>query len=114
MEKGKAPMTSSLHSFHDKNNHAYMYAHVKNVSSVAHHDSCYDHVVLPTRHDAVFDSHTMYASSGSTHTHSRNRPRRHVHHVVSHAHRNATNGPTMLYHTYCWSLVLKCCDLRIR
>jgi hypothetical protein len=50
-------MASSLHSFHDKKNHAYRYAHVKNASSVAHRDSCYDHVVLPTRHDDVFDSH---------------------------------------------------------
>jgi hypothetical protein len=33
-----------------KKNHAYLYANVKNVSSVAHQDSCYDHVVLPTRH----------------------------------------------------------------
>jgi hypothetical protein len=44
-EKGKAPMASSLHSSHDKKNHAYLYAHVKNASSVAHLDSCYDHVV---------------------------------------------------------------------
>jgi hypothetical protein len=64
-EKGKASMASSLHSFHDKKNHAYLYAHVKNASSVAHHDS-YDHVVLPTRHDIVFYSHAMYASSSST------------------------------------------------
>jgi hypothetical protein len=39
-EKGKAPMASSLHSFHAKKNHAYLHAHVKNVSSVAHHDNC--------------------------------------------------------------------------
>ena len=59
-EKGKAPMASSSYSSHDQKNHAYLYAHVKNVSSVAHHDSCYDHVVLPTRHDVVFDSHAMF------------------------------------------------------
>jgi hypothetical protein len=41
-EKGKAPMASSFHSFHDKKNHAYLYTHVKNASSVAHHDSYYD------------------------------------------------------------------------
>jgi hypothetical protein len=107
-EKWKAPMASSSHSSHDKKNHAYLYAHVKNVSSVAHHNSCYDHVVLSTRHDVVFDSHAMYASSSSTHAHNRNRPRRHVHHVVSHAPRNASNGPTMLYHTYDASFVLMC------
>jgi hypothetical protein len=107
-EKGKAPMVSSSHSSHDKKNHAYLYAHVKNVSSVAHHDSCYNHVVLPTRHDDVFDSHAMYASSSSSHAHGRNRPRRHVHHVGSHAPRNASNGPIMLYHTYNASFVLMC------
>jgi hypothetical protein len=45
-EKGKDPMASSSHSSHDKKNHAYLYAHVKNVSSVAHHDSCHDDVVF--------------------------------------------------------------------
>jgi hypothetical protein len=107
-EKWNAPMASSSHSSHDKKNHAYLYAHVKNVSSVAHRDICYDHDVLPTRHDAVFDSHAMYASSSSTHAHGRNRPRRQVHHVVSHAPRSASNGPTMLYHTYDASFVLMC------
>jgi hypothetical protein len=45
--------------------HAYLYAHVKNasnVSFVAHHDGCYDRVVLPMRHDAIFDPHAMFAS----------------------------------------------------
>jgi hypothetical protein len=45
-EKGKTPMASSSHSFHDKKNHAYLYAHVKNVSNIADHDGCYDHVVF--------------------------------------------------------------------
>jgi hypothetical protein len=97
-------MASSSHSLHDKKNHAYLYAHVKNASSVAHHDSCYDHVVLPTRHDAIFDSHAMFASFSSTHAHGRNRHRRYV----SRAPRNASNGPTMLYHTYDASYVLVC------
>jgi hypothetical protein len=95
-EKGKAPMACSSHSSHDKKNHACLYAHVKNVSSVAHHDRCYYHV-LPTRHDAIFDSHAMFASSSSSYAHGRNRPSRHVHHAASHAPRNASNGPTMLY-----------------
>jgi hypothetical protein len=107
-EKGKAPMASSSHYLHDKKNHAYLYAHVKNASSVAHHDSCYDHVVLPTCHDAVFDSHAMFASSSSTHAHGRNRHKHYVHRVVSRAPRNAMNGPTMLYHTYDASYVLIC------
>jgi hypothetical protein len=46
-EKGKAPMVSSSHSFHDKKNHAYLYHHVKNATNVAHHDGYYDHVVFP-------------------------------------------------------------------
>jgi hypothetical protein len=37
-EKGKAPMASSSHSFHDKKNHAYLYAHVKDATNVAHQD----------------------------------------------------------------------------
>jgi hypothetical protein len=105
-EKGMAPVDSSSHSFHDKKNHAYLYAHVKNSTNAAHHDCCYNHVVLPKHHDVVFDPHAMYASSSSTHAHVRNRPRRHGHHVVPHAPKNATNGPTMLYHTYDASFVL--------
>jgi hypothetical protein len=107
-EKGKAPMDSSLHSFHDKKNHAYLYAHVKNASNISHHDGCYDHAVLPVRHDAAFDSHAMFASSSYSYLHYRSIPRRHVHHVVSHAPRNASNGPTMLYRTYDASYVLIC------
>jgi hypothetical protein len=107
-EKGKAPIASSLHSFHDKKNHAYLYVHVKNVSNIAHHDGCYDHDVLLVRHDAAFDSHAMFASSSSSYVHGRSIPRRHVHHVVSHAPRNASNGPTMLYRTYDASYVLIC------
>jgi hypothetical protein len=45
-EKEKAPLASSSHYLHNKKNHAYLYAHVKNASNVAHHDGCYDHNVL--------------------------------------------------------------------
>jgi hypothetical protein len=107
-EKGKAPMASSSHSFHDKKNHAYLYAHVKNASDIAHHDGCYDHIIFHVRHDVVFNSHAMFASSSSSHVHGRSRSRCHVHHVVSHEPRNATNGPTILYHTYDASYVLVC------
>jgi hypothetical protein len=65
-EKGKAPMASSFS--HDQKNHAYLYAHVKQVS---HHDKCYNHDALPTYHD----SHAMFASS-STYVHDKSRPRR--------------------------------------
>jgi hypothetical protein len=67
-EKGKAHMASSSHSFHDKQNHAYLYAHVKNASKIAHHDGCYDHAGLPVRRD-VFDSHAMFVSSSSSYVH---------------------------------------------
>ena len=101
-------MTSSPHSSHGKKNHAYLYVHVKNTFNIAHHDGCYSHTALPARHDVVFDSHAMFASSSSSYVHGRSRPRHHVHHVVSNALRNASNGPTMLYHTYDASLVLMC------
>jgi hypothetical protein len=39
-EKQKDPMAGSSHSSHDKTNHAYLYAHVKNASRIAHHDRC--------------------------------------------------------------------------
>jgi hypothetical protein len=96
-EKGKAPMTSSSHSSHDKKNHAYLYAHVKNASSVVH-----------TRHDAVFDSHAMFALSSSSYAHGTNRSRHYAHHIASHVPRNASNDPNMLYHTYDASFVLMC------
>jgi hypothetical protein len=99
-------MASSSHSSHDKMNHACLYAHVKNGSRIAHHNKCYNHVVLPTRHDVVFDSHAMFAACSSSYGHGRNRPIRH--HVASHAPRNASNGPTMLYQTYDASFVLLC------
>jgi hypothetical protein len=100
-EKGKAPMASSSHSSHDKKNHAYHYAHVKNV----HHDRCYNHATLSTYHDATFNSHAMFASN-SSYAHGRNRSRRH--HVASHAPRKVSNGPTMLYQTYDALFVLLC------
>jgi hypothetical protein len=98
-------MASSSYSSLDQKNHAYLYAHVKNVSSVAHHDRCYNHVALPTRHDAAFNSHAMFASS-SSYSHGRNRSRRH--HVASNAPRKASTGPTMLYQTCDASFVLIC------
>jgi hypothetical protein len=55
-EKGKAPMASSSYSSHDQKNHDYLYAHVKKISNVAHHDKCYNHATLPTYHD----SHAMF------------------------------------------------------
>ena len=91
-------MTSSF-----QKNHAYLYD--KKVTNIAHHDRCYNHVALPTRHDAAFNSHAMFASSFS-YAHDRSRPRRH--HVASHAPRKASTRPTTLYQTCDASFVLIC------
>jgi hypothetical protein len=107
-EKGKAPLASNSHSFHEKKNHAYLYTHVENASrtsQVVHHD---DHAVLPVRHDTVFAPRAMNASSSSYHAHSRSRPMCHTYNDVSHAPRNASHGPSMLYRTYDASYVLFC------
>jgi hypothetical protein len=64
-------MACSSYSSHDQKNHAYIYAHVKNTSNVAHHDRCYNNATLPTYHD----SHALFATS-SSHAHGRSRPRR--------------------------------------
>jgi hypothetical protein len=95
-EKGKAPMASS--SSHVQKNHAYLYAHVKQVS---HHDKCYNHAVLPTYHD----SHAMFASS-STYVHDKSRPRRN--HTIYRAPRKVYIGPTTMYQTCNASFVLLC------
>jgi hypothetical protein len=104
-EKGKAPMASRSYSSHDQKNHDFLYPHVNNVSSVAHHDKCYNHTVLPTRHDVTFNSHAMFASS-SSYAHGRNRPW--CHHFATHAPRMASTGPTMIYQTCDASFVLIC------
>jgi hypothetical protein len=96
--KGKTPMASS-----SKKNHAYLYD--KRITSIAHHDRCYNHVVSHVCHDAAFSSHAMFASS-SSYAHGRNRPRRH--HAASHAPRRASTGLTMLNQTCDASFVLTC------
>jgi hypothetical protein len=105
-EKGKAPMASSLYSSHDAKNHAYLYAHVKKISSVAHYDKCYNHAALPTYHY----SHAMFASS-STYVHGRSRPRRN--HTISHAPRKVYTGPTTMYQTYNASFLLSCKNAKV-
>jgi hypothetical protein len=88
-EKEKAPMASSLHSVHEKKNHAYLYSHVKNASHNAYHDTCND----------SFTPRTIFASSNDS---NKSRNRRHASHVVSHASkdRNASHGPSILFHTF--------------
>jgi hypothetical protein len=103
-------MASSSYSSHDQRNHAYLYVDVKNISSVAHHDRCYNHDVLSTRHDAAFNSHTMFATR-SSYTHGRNRPRRH--HVASHMPRKESTGPTTLYQACDASFILLCKNDRV-
>jgi hypothetical protein len=108
-EKDKTPLASSSHSFHDKKNHAYLYAHVKNASHVAHHDTCNDHVVLLVRYDD-FASHAMIVASSSSHVHGRSIHRRRMSHVVSNVPkvRIASHGPSMLFRTFDASYVLYC------
>jgi hypothetical protein len=97
-EKGKAPMASS-----SKKNRAYLYD--KRITSIAHHDRCYNHVVSQLCHDAAFSSHAMFASS-SSYAHGRNRPRHH--HTASHAPRRPSTGPTIIYQTCDASFILTC------
>jgi hypothetical protein len=105
-EKGKAPMASRSYSSHDQKNHAYLYAHVKDISNVAHHDRCYNHTTLP----AYNDSHAIFATSFS-HAHGRSRPR--CNHVVSHAPRTVCLGPTTIYQTCNASFVLSCKNAKV-
>jgi hypothetical protein len=105
-EKGKAPMASSLCSSHDQKNHAYLYAHVKKISHVAHHDKGYNHAASPTYHD----SHAIFASS-STHGHGRSRPRRNL--TVSHAPRKIDTDPNIVYHACNASFVLLCKNAKV-
>jgi hypothetical protein len=94
-------MASSSYSSHDQKNHAYLYAHVKKISNVAHHDKCYNHAALPTYHN----SHAMFASS-STYVHGRSRSRRN--HTVSHALRKVCTGLATIYQTCNASFELSC------
>jgi hypothetical protein len=100
-EKGKAPMTSSSHSFHENKNHAYLYSHVKN----AHHDVCNGSFDLPKCHGSVFTPRTMPISSSDSST---NRTRHHVSHVVPHVPKdmNASHGPAILFRTFDASYVI--------
>jgi hypothetical protein len=67
------------------------------------------------RHDDAFAPCTMIASSSGSYAHSRSRPRRRASHVVSHApkDRNASYGPSFLFHTFDASYVLYCKNDRI-
>jgi hypothetical protein len=96
-------MASSSYYVHDQKNHAYLYAHVKEVS---HHDKSYNHAALPIYHD----SHAMFTSS-SAYAYSRNRPRRN--HVVSHAPRKTCNSPTTVYHACNALFVLACNNAKV-
>jgi hypothetical protein len=106
-EKGKAPMASSSHYFHEKKNHAYLYSHVKNVSHKGHNATCNDSFAFPKHHDGVFTPCTMFASSSDS---SSSRTRCHVSHVVSRApkDRNASHGPSILFRTFDASYVIYC------
>jgi hypothetical protein len=49
---------------------------IRNFTSRAHNDRCYNKIASHVYHDAAFNSHAMFASS-STYAHGRSRPRRH-------------------------------------
>jgi hypothetical protein len=77
-----------------------LYAHVKNASHNAH-DAHVDCVVPAMRHDDVYSSYAITASSSSSYAHGRSRPRHHAHHVASHVpkNRNASYGHYVSYST---------------
>jgi hypothetical protein len=67
-------MANSSHSSYDMKNHAYVYAHVKEISHNArnvHHDVCVDRDMPAMCHDVFYSSHTTIASSSSSHAHGR-------------------------------------------
>jgi hypothetical protein len=99
-------MTSSSQSSHDRKNHAFIYANVKNALNV-HHDACVDRVMPAMCHDAIYASHAMIASLSASYAHGRSRTKRHAHRDVSYAPRtrNASHSP-MLYHTFDASYML--------
>jgi hypothetical protein len=102
-EKGMAPMASSSHSSHDRKNYAYG----SHNAYIIHHDACFDDAMPAMRHDVVYSSHAMIASSSSSYANGR--PTRH-NHVVSHAPKasNASHGLYMLFLTFDASYVLYC------
>jgi hypothetical protein len=90
-------MACSSHSSHDRKNCAYLYAHVKNGSHCdrnVYRDACVEHAM---RHDVVYSSYVMTASSSSSHAHGR--PSCHASHIDSHApkDRNSSHDPSMLF-----------------
>jgi hypothetical protein len=107
-------MASTSHSFHDKKNHAFIYTHAK-IANNAHHDTCNDCSFLPMHHDAAFTPHIMIASFSGSYAHSRSILRCHASHVVYHApkDRNASHGPSILFHTFDSSYVNYCKNVRI-
>jgi hypothetical protein len=88
-------MANSVHSIHEKRNHAYLYSYVKSTSHNAYHVTCNDN----------FTPHTVIASSSD-----RSRARCHAPHTVSHAtkDRNASHGPSILFRTFDASYVIHC------
>jgi hypothetical protein len=91
-EKKNVSMASSSHSSHDRKNHAFVYAHVKNASRNVHHDAGVDHDMTTMCHDATYSSNAMTASSSSSHAHGRPKHHNHVVYHVLKA-RNVSHGP---------------------
>jgi hypothetical protein len=106
-EKGKAPMANSLHSVHEKKNHAYLYSHAKNISHYDDHDTCNDRFSFLKYHNNISTPRTMHASSSDS---NMSRTRHHASHVVSHTpkDRNASHGSSILFRTFDASYVIHC------
>jgi hypothetical protein len=79
-------MANSVHLVHEKRKHAYLYSHVKSYSHNAYHRA-------------------MAASSSDF---NRSRTRHHASHAVSNTpkDRNASNGSSILFHTFDASYVI--------
>jgi hypothetical protein len=83
-------MANSVHSVHEKRNHAYLYPHIKSTSHNACHVTCNDN----------FTPRTMIASSSD-----RSRTRCHA---ISHTPKNrkASQGPSIIFHSFDASYII--------
>jgi hypothetical protein len=86
-------MANSVHSIHEKKNHAYLYSHVKSTPHNAYHINCND----------SFTPRTMFTSSSGF---DRSRTRRHASYAPKH--RNASHEPSILLCTFDASYVIHC------
>jgi hypothetical protein len=77
-------MANSVHSIHEKKNHAYLYSHDKSTPHNAYRINCND----------SFTPHTMFASSSGF---DRSRTRHHASDAPKD--KNPSHGPSVLFRT---------------